>query len=405
MYRQSVILSALLGASLYAPLGSCVTYVADDADASRVASEVAERADGAFTFEQAIEAAYRHNPELRALASRARSAGADLEPFAIQGEYRSGRDMLGVMIDPVALLDLGPRGAANEALDGAAAAAATALVTGRWRVAAELAEVFATEAVLDTLSVPVIDVDPDAFERAGLASAVDAALLRAARAGAIAEHEALRAERERNLARFRRLLGLPADARARIAPSTFGTAPVHAEHALLARPDLTLATARFRVADAEFRAAVAAQYPSLMIGPEFPLSGGPLEWMAVLRLPLGATGEARAAQHRRDAARAELEAAYLDATRQVRDAEIAVTAAQAAAESARLALETSSMRMTAALAALQVEVDAFARVAEAANMVVADTRARRVAELGRRLALLELDVAYGWPAVVTEAGS
>ncbi|MCA8949435.1 MAG: hypothetical protein KDE27_08020, partial [Planctomycetes bacterium] len=328
MYRQSVVLGALL-------VSSCVTYVADDADVQTVAAEVATRDGGRFTFDRAVAAALDQNPELRALTARARAAGADLAPFDVLGQYRSHVDTLAVMVDPIALLDLGPRGAANELLDREAAAAVVELANRRWRVAAELAEVFAVEAVLTGLEPPAVEVDTDAFERAGLASVVDAAIVRAARSAAAAERATIAAERDRNRARFRRLLALPDAAEVTLVPSPNGTSAPHTDAALLTRPDLALALARFRVADGAFRTAVAAQYPTFAIGPEIPLNGNPLEWMATLRLPVGGWGRADAARERREAARAELEAAYLRAAEEATAADLTAAAADADAVAAR----------------------------------------------------------------------
>ena len=396
MYRQILISCALTLAS------SCASYTADNADATVIATEVRARQGGSFTFEQAVAMAFRLNPELRALDARARAAGAAYEPLDMRGEYHSGREMLSLMVDPVALLNLGARGARNDALDAAAEAAAVELATARWLIAADLAEVFAIEAVLGSLTVPEIAVDPDAFERAGLASPVDAARVRAARAGATAERSALDAERARNLTLFRRLVGLPMSADALILPTMFAQAPDHRDVAILARPDLKLATARFRFADATFREAVAAQYPAVQIGPEFLFTGDPLEWMSVLHVPIGAAGRAEAAGLRREAARAELEAAFLEASREARDAELAIAAAEAEAAAARAAMTASREQLAAALTAVDVDVDAFAQVAHVAATAVRDTTRRRMAEITRRRALHDLDVAHGWPAVVLE---
>lgn len=398
MYRHTLILPCVASV-----LGSCVSYTADDVDPASIAAEVRQREGGQFTFEQALALAFRQNPELRAAAARARAAGADLEPFALQGEYRSGRKMLGVMVDPIALLDLGPRGAQNAVLDAEAAAAVVELAHARWRVAAGLAEVVAIELGLAELAVPVIAVDADAYERAGLASVVDAERVRAAKAMAAAERLALDTERERNRTRLLRLLGLPMTADVRIATPVIDP-PVRDDAALLRRPDLALATARFGTADAEFRAAVAAQYPTLMIGPEFPLGTSAVEWMSVVRLPIGAWGRARAAHANREAARADLEAAFLDASRQARDLEVIVAETGARAQAAHAALLASAGRLAAALTAVEVDVDAFAMVAEAAGMTIRDTAARRQAELAHRRASNELDVAYGWPVTGAPAG-
>ncbi|MCR9247975.1 MAG: hypothetical protein NXI31_23335 [bacterium] len=382
---------------------SCVSYVADAANPAAMATGLRERSGGSFTFEAAVELAYRQNPELRALAAEARANAADRTPFEVLGQLRTNSDYLAVMVDPLALLDLGPRGAANAALAERASVAAVDLVRARWRVAADIAETFAIEAVLASLpKLPDVNVDPTAFESAGLAATVDVARLRAANARLAAEDAAIESARSRNRARFCALVGLPPTAEVLLLVGMFHRAPLREERALLARPDVVLALAKFDRADAEFRAAVAAQYPAIALGPDIPLAGNPLEWMAMLRVPIGAAGRAEASRERREASRARLETALLMAMRELHDEQRNVTAELARAQAARAAANASRSRLDAASAAVAVEVDAFAELARAAEQASRDAVALREAELARRLALHRVDVAYGWPAVVRE---
>ncbi|MFO1076162.1 MAG: HlyD family efflux transporter periplasmic adaptor subunit [Planctomycetota bacterium] len=278
-------------------LASCVSYSKAPASATRAAADIAARsAPSPLTFDAAVRFAFANNADLRALAARARAAGADLAPFELQSEYRTGTEMLAVMVDPIALLNLGPRAAANLALDAKAAAAVAELGVARWRTAAAIAEAFAIDDALARTRLPqVLDHGPT-YERVGLAAPLDSAQVHAAAIGAVAEHTATLAQKDQNLAALRRLLGLAPDADVALSPPLPALAAEPRPAALLARPDLALAEAEFAVADAEFRAAVRAQYPSVMLGPEFPLRGNGLEAMAILRLPIGAWGAARRAR-------------------------------------------------------------------------------------------------------------
>jgi len=387
------------------PATSCVSYTTDPTDPVTIATEVRQRRGGRFTFAQAVQTAFRQNAELRTLAAKARGAGAVVEPTELQAEWRSDDDMLAVMIDPVAMLDLGARGAANSEAHAAAEEAVLALAAGRWQTAGALAEIYEVGRALAALAVPSLALDADAYQRAGLASPLAADQLRAAQARANAERIELDQTRERLLADFRRLIGLPEYEPVELVPSdpAWLRQPEATDQALLARPDLAVAAATFRTADAAFRRAVLEQYPSLMIGPDIPLLGAPLQAMAVLRLPIGASGRAIAARERREAARAELEAVCLEASRQAHHADADLAAAEANAEAAMAGQRASENMLAGALIEARVDGDAFERVANAAAMAMRDTMERRAAALELARARVRRAVAYGWPVSSTVA--
>lgn len=380
-------------------LAGCVAYVGDDIDLRGIAAEVKALPGGEFSLTQAITTALRDNPELRQLAANARAAGAVTEPIELQAEYRGGEEMLGVMLDPVALLGLGPRGGALTVDAANAAAALDELAAARWRVAAAVAETFVVDRTLAALPLPELTVDTNAFVRAGLAAPAATARLEAARRRLAAEVDERRLVREHNRDALRVLLGRDA-----ATPITFvhGDAdaieqPVAGDEALLARPDLRLPVARLRQADAEFRAAVAAQYPSLMLGPEIPLRGGLLDLMAVLKVPFLMHGRAEAARERREAARVALAAAWSEAGNGAADAEHELAAARSMLAAAAANLQASETALAAALVALQVEVDTFDRAAEAAAMAARDLAEHRVAAVALARAELRRARAFGWP--------
>jgi hypothetical protein len=380
-------------------LTSCVAYFESPADPTAIAVEIRQRPGGKFTFAMAVARAFEQNATLQALAARARAAGAVTTPVELEAEYRSGTEMLAVMVDPIALLGLGPRGGAIGVVEAEAAVAAQELAAGRWRVLAAIAEAFAIDEALADLTAPQIPIHADAFERAGLAGPTVAARVRAAQANADAEAVELANARSANLAELCEVLGLSHQTDIELLPLPEGLLyqPLAADASLLQRPDLALATARFQTADAEFRRAVADQYPSLMLGPEIPLLGNPLEAMAILRVPIGRHGVATAASERREAARAELTAAYLAATREAHHAELestATTAKLAAATASNLAAEQV---LRSAMVAVEVDTDAFDRVAEAADMAVRSAMEHRQATVAAARARVRAAVVYGWP--------
>lgn len=381
-------------------LAGCVAYTAQSADPTSIALELQQRPGGTFDLRSAITTAFTQNPNLQALAARARAAGAVTTPLDVEVEWTSSDDMLAVLVDPVALLGLGTRGAARTVAAAEAVAAVEELAVARWRVAAALAEAFAADRALDAMATPAVPIDANAFVRAGLAAPLAAAQVRAAQARARAEAIELENTHEANLIEVRELLGLHANAPLVLTPLDDAALPPpeSGDAALLRRPDLALATARFAVADAEFRRAVAEQYPSVQLGPAFALNGDPLAAMAVLRVPFGMRGLAAAASARRDAARQELAAAYLAASREGHHAATEAATLQAQAEAAAASRAASEAALRAALVASEGDGEAFAQVAETAAMAVRDAMEHRLAAVAAARARVRAAAAFGWPA-------
>lgn len=379
-------------------LAGCVAYEAEDVTLQQSAAALPLHV-GTLTFDQAVALAMAHNGEIQAREAECRAAGLDVMPTELQVQLQ--QESLALMIDPLALLGLTQRGASSFLAESRAAEAAAALAQTRWRIVAAIAEVFAHHRALDGLQqVPVVAVDGEAFSAAGLASPVAIDQVRGAAASADAERHAIDTEKATQIAELRQMLGLsPASELDLVLPSAeWPQVPEADEEALLRRPDLAIALARYRTADAEFRKAVADQYPSLMIGPDVPLRGGTIDPMAILRLPLGAAGPAEAARERRDAARCRLSDALAlaanEATSSAAQHEAAVVRERAVRASAR----ASAHALAAATAALQVEVDAFERVSEKAPMAVRDTMEAREAAVAAARARVRSAVAAGWPA-------
>tara|TARA_R110002072_G_scaffold109160_1_gene236293 strand:- start:62074 stop:63303 length:1230 start_codon:yes stop_codon:yes gene_type:complete len=383
-------------------LASCVSYERDDATPQSVAAIIDARVGGTYTIDEAIELALHQNPRLQALLARLRAANAATTvPIPLRINWLGRREALEVLIDPIALLGLGPRGAAIDSAESLLLEAAAQLAVQRWRTIAAVVTEYRIYAALQKLQVADLNLDIESFERAGLASPVAALQLRAAQARSTSEQAQLTRERSDNLARLRELLGLPDSAELTITASTddWLQQPDGTASDLVTRPDLSLAAAQFQVADAEFYQTVTEQYPSLQIGPNISLAGDPLRAMAVLQIPIGMQGLAEAARERREATRSELEAAFLLAKREasVSDQQLLATQADAAATAA--GLQASTTAFDAARASIEVEVDAFAMFADAASMVMRNTMEHRSAVLAHARAEVQRAVAYGWPRI------
>jgi hypothetical protein len=119
--------------------------------------------------------------------------------------------------------------------------------------------------------------------------------------------------------------------------------------------------------------------------------------MAVLRLPVGATGPARAAQERRAAARHRLDDALAAAAGEVAAAALERDAAALRAEAALAGARASAQNLAAALTALQIDPDAFDGLPEKAIMAVRDANEVRDAALAAARARVRAAVAAGWP--------
>lgn len=265
-------------------------------------------------------------------------------------------------------------------------------------MAAEIAECFLIEGALGGRALPAQAPDPQAFLAAGLASDAAAAQARAAREARAAEELAVSAERVGNLARLRRLMGLPADAPLSVSlpPAPFPSLPGDRAR-LLKRPDLALALARYAVADAELREAVRAQYPSIEIGPAYRWNGSGWGGFAELRVPIGASRQARAAEERRTAARHAVEEALLSAEEEAAAREAELRSAIARAKAADAEYDAMARELAAASARLEVEGEAFGDAAwRAAAAASAATDARESAVLEAR-ARIAYAAAYGWP--------
>ncbi len=381
-------------------LASCVSYERNDATPQSIAAIIDARVGGTFSVDQAIDVALRQNPRLQALTARLRAAdAATTVPLPVRANWLGRNESVEALIDPIALLGLGPRGAAIDRAESRVLEAAAQLVVQRWQTIAGVATEFHIHKALQELQVTDLDLDVDSFERAGLASPVAAMQLRAAQARSHSEQVELTRERSDNLARLRELLGLPDHAQLTITAivDDWLQQPEGTASEIVTRPDLSLAAARFEVADAELYQAVTEQYPSLKLGPNISLIGNPMRAMAMLQIPIGMQGLAEAARERREATRSELESAFLHARREASLSQQQLIATQAVAAATAAGLRSSAAAFDAARASIKVEVDAFAKFANAATKVMRNTMEHRRAVLARVRAEVQRASAYGWP--------
>ena len=378
-------------------LASCVAYVPSDVDVASIAEDLAARPGGAYTFDEAAVLTLRHHEELLAAEARARAAGAATTvPLPLLGEWRQRNEAIGAMVDPVAMLGLGPRGAEIELADARAVAATTELAVARWRSLAELAEAYELHRAAASLEAPELGdehLDLDAFVRAGLASPVAVAMLRAARSA--------RAERV-ELARCATTgrADPPARHRRPHSSSRYAAEPILAEDPRRrdpSPPGHRVGRRGTEVADRELRKAVADQYPTFQLGPSFSLRGDPLRAMGMLQLPIGMQGLAEAARARRDATRHEVRDALVEAMLEVETSSSRQQAAAAAEETAAAMLEARRTALDAARAALEVGSDAFDAYAASASEYTQAVAEHRRAKVALTVAKVRLAVAYGWP--------
>ncbi len=381
-------------------LTSCVAYRPAPVDYATTAAAIDAYPGGRLDFDAAYARALATHHEILRLNALARAAGDDLTPASVTVSANTRDEMSGAMADPLALAKAGQRGAEARVRACERDEILAELRVEELTLAADLAEAFLVERTLAGWRVPAIDLDAASFRDAGLASDAAAAMLEAARASADAERREIAALRESNLARIRHLLPLGPDARLEIVPPPEDF-PAIDETPIEERPDLQYALARYRTADAVFRQKVVDQYPSLEIGSEIGFDGRGLGGVAAVRLPVGASAPARAAEQRREAARAEVEGALLTAREEIVEARQAYETALARARASALSRHGMEAAYAAALARIEVEPDAFDPAADIAGRAVAEATMARASALELVRARVALARAMSRPRRVT----
>lgn len=384
-------------------LGACVSYRARPVDPAEEAEKAARPPEGPLSYEAAVRFAVAQNPDLRAMRLRMEAIAErpPPEPLSIGAGANEDSDFVAeAEADALSLLGLGVR-RADLALARARRREALLRHHERAReIAAGLAEVFETERLFSSLAEPPEPMAPDAFVRAGLLPVAAEKVARADRAGLDAERSARASLRAANRIRLLRLLGCAPGAAPDLSlpePPLPPPGPCPPRRALEARADVQRSLAEYEVAEARLRRAVAAQFPSITLEPS--LGGDPLSLfgMVSVRIPVGASREARAAEAEREAARADLAALVLDAL-----AEAERTAGEAALAAARLlaarerAAAAEELRRTAPMR-LQTDASAPAEVVLEGREAIEAAAALREAALEDLRARFAAARAAGWP--------
>ena len=391
-------------APLLLALGAgCVAYAPRPVDPVAEVRDAPVPPPGPLAWEDAVRFALDHNPDLLALRALAEAAGP--RPPPAPPEASAGVDdgqlfEAGLRLDALSLLGLGPR-RAEIILARARREEARLLHHQRAReVAGELAEAYEVERVYRALPPLPEPIDPSLYVRAGLLPAASEAAARANRVELDAEREERLSGRAQNRLALLRLLGARPGAALEIAPGELPLPPAGALEAaavLRARADVQSALAGYEVADAEFRRAVAGQFPKLALEPS--LGGDPLDLFGLVSvsLPIGAGRAARAAHAAREAARERVRGKALDA---VTEAEVAAQAARRAAAQSASAREralASELLFRSAQARLATERGVLGEFLLEGQARVAVARELREAALADARARVAAARAAGWP--------
>jgi len=394
-----------VGVALVALVGSlgCARYRAAALDVARPLRPGATSAPSVGTFEAAVQYAVEHNPDLAALRAHAMAVNVDPPREPVEGSAgvdSDHRGELGISVDALSLLGLGTR-PYEVALACARRNEATLAHHERARaVAGEIAEALVVERALGALAEPEYRVEVGAFVRAGLEAG-------SAETAAAATGEAWKAElaervAERTSGRLAlvRALGLPPGSEVRVAtvPAAWPDVPEPSPAALVAtRADIQRRIAAFETADRELRLAVRRQYPSLILEPGLAFDPVTLFGAVRLRLPTGTSGAVRAAEAAREAARAEVESAILDAQREAGEARARWTATDAALAAARKRVEAASALLASSRLRLEVASGSPVETVLAADAVVGAAAGLRAATLEEARARVRAARAAGWP--------
>jgi outer membrane protein TolC len=376
-------------------LSACVAYRPAPIDVVSLSHSAPTPPPGPLSYPDAVRFALAHNPDL--LALRARSAAVNrswsLEEFDVDSVGG------GITVDVVGLLHLGESKTQVGLANAQSFEAVMRHHERAWEVAAAIAEAYEVERALAGLALPDVSVPAEAWVRAGLAPESARTAADANVRGVEAEAAARSAARRENALDLLRLLGARPDAAVTIVLDPVVPAPLPDPSwaALLrARPDLRRETAAYRVADAEFRRAVAMQYPHLIVNPPMSSSFDVLDVVSVT-LPLRAPARAHAASRAREAARLEARAAVLSAMREAAATRVEADRAAVAAAAARERAQADVAMLRTARTRLEAESGSFLESVFAAQGAVESAEMLREAVIADARARARAAKATGWP--------
>jgi outer membrane protein TolC len=357
-----------------------------------------------LSFEEAVRIAVERNPDLVALRARVDAVNANPAPGPIEvgaGVDADHRPEATASLDALSLLGLGTR-RADRALAHARREEARLAHHARAReIAGEIAEAFAVERALSSLFEPQTAVDASAYVRAGLEGSVAERLAAATQADWDAEVAERAAAKAANRLALARLLGAPPGTVVVPEPPAEPWPPLSdAEPATLlaTRADVQRRVAAFETADRELRRAVAAQKPGILLEPGIAADPTSLFGAVRLRIPVGAGREVLAADAAREAARAQVDAAILDAVRDAGTSRARHEAAGAARSAAERRLSVSVELLRAQKARLEVETGSVIELLFTADGVVDAAGSHREALLEEARARVRAARDVGWPA-------
>lgn len=400
---QTLRTSVTLVAAAFLP--GCTPYRPAPLDVERAIRPVPQALPETWTFEAAARHAVEHNPDLVAL--RARAAGVNVDPPREPVEGMAGVDSdqraeLGLSLDALSLLGLGSR-PLEVALARARRDEAWLAHHERARaVAGEIAEFFVVDRVLAELRDADHRVDVAAFVRAGLEAGSAEVAASATAAAWAAEVVAREAERKRNRLALARALGLPPGSEVRPvveSPAWPAVMDVSPAAVVAARADVQRRVASFESADRALRVAVRAQFPSLIIEPGLALDPATGLGSARLRVPTGMGGAVCTAEAEREAARADVESAILDALREAGEAREYWISDVAALSAARRRAESSIALLQSARIRLEVASGSPVETVLAADAVVDAAAGLRAATIAEARSRVRAARAAGWPGL------
>jgi hypothetical protein len=358
---------------------------------------------GPLTYEEAVRRAVLHSPELQALRLAMDAAGGwpPQEPVGLDvGADSDGRPELGLEVDLLSVLGLGPQRAERVLARLRRTEAGLVLHARTREVAIEIAEAYAIEMVLSEPSPPFAVLDPEAFVQAGLAPEAANEAKDAVVATLAVDALAREAAREAARLRVKRHLGLLPESHIVLvlpaAPWPRVEKP-DARSVLASDPAVLRKVGAYEVSRGTLLRAQANRDPGLVVKPALALDPAQFFGAVSLRLPVGAGSEIRAAHAGMEAARLDVRAAVLEALEEANTAQRAWEVAEQAAVAARSQRKAALALNDAERARVQAQGEGFTEAVLAGNAVVDATTALREALIEAARARVRAASSSGWP--------
>jgi hypothetical protein len=358
---------------------------------------------GTLTYEEAVRRAVLHSPELQALRLGIDAAGGwpPQEPIGLEvGADSDGRPELGLEIDLLSVLGLGPQRAEFVLARLRRSEAGLALHARTREVAIEIAEAYAIEMLLSETTPPFAVLDPEAFVRAGLAPEAANEAKDAVTATLALDLAAREAAREAARLRVKRHVGLLPQSHLVLVLPTGAWPNVQkpdAQSVLASHPEVLRRVGAYEVSRGALLRAQSNRDPGLVLKPALALDPAQFFGAVSLRLPVGTGSEIRAAHARMEAARLEVRSAVLEALEEAHAAQRAWEVAEQAAAAARLQRKAALALNDAERARVEAQGEGFTEAVLAGNAVVDATTTLREALIETARARVRAASSSGWP--------